>query len=376
MNEYSTSFRAYRELLSIKRALWLYVSLMFCGFAIFIGMSVYAGGVIYAQIEDISQTVGAAARSQKELQNHIKKSFDNDLEADIQFSLIIRSSSSVQLKINTYPEQNFITFTEERVTCPGSAQYENYIKTLYDRDTKPDIHNVYLFYGGHGLGKSFAAQQLGKAMSKFGNVVVVSVPMTNFIGVVGFNTIGNVIQSIEAVCDNCFVIWMFDELDSYLINNRDSLYQSKSITEFAEYTGFVKNHNRILAFTMNNGEILRHDYWAHQDEISNHTYEYERDFRKALAKTGMSSTDFLVDGQLSRLRSFVGNKIFKFKRFNRETAKRFINMYLPKHMQLSWNNQIENKLFGNETALAQTYDVRTLVIALDDVLNVKKINKT
>ncbi|AJD80808.1 hypothetical protein [Pseudoplusia includens SNPV IE] len=374
MNEYSTSFRAYRELLSIKRALWLYVSLVVCGFAVFIGLSVYAGGVIYAQIEDISQTVGAAARSQKELQSHIIESFGNNLEADIQFSLIIRSSTSVQLKINTYPARRSIRFSEERVTCPGSAQYENYIKSLYDRDTKPDIHNVYLFYGGHGLGKSYAAQQLGKAMSKFGNVVVVSVPMTSFVGIVGFNTIGNVIQSIESVCDGCYVIWMFDELDSYLIDNRDSLYQSKSITEFAEYTGFVKNHNRILAFTMNNGEILKHDYWAHQDEIANGTYENERDFRKALAKTGMSSTDFLVDGQLSRLRSFVGNKIYKFRRFNREVAKRFINMYLPQHMQLSWNNQIENKLFGNDTS--QTYDVRTLVIALDDVLNLKRINKT
>ncbi|QEI03626.1 hypothetical protein [Rachiplusia nu nucleopolyhedrovirus] len=381
MNEYSTSFRAYRELASIKRALWLYVSIFVCGFAIFMCMASYAGSTLYSQMDDISLSIGAETRSLKKLQNLVVEAFEENVETEKHFSLILRSSTPAQLKINLYPESlmsspSAVSRTKERLTCPGSVQYENYIRSLYDFDYKPDIHNVYLFYGGHGLGKSYSAQLLGKAISRFRDTVVISAPMTSFLGVASLNSIGHIIQAIETVHD-CYVIWMFDELDSYLLDNRDVIYQSKSITEFAEYTGFVDNRNRILAFTMNNGELLKHDYWAHQNEIANGTYEFERDFRRALSKTGMTANDFLTDGQLSRLRSFVGNKMYKFKRFSKESAKRFINLYLSEDKKLVWTTKIEQRLFGVEdnstsgglTESKRTYDVRTLLIALDDVLN-------
>ncbi len=374
MNEYSTSFKAYRELASIKRAMWLYVSIFVCGFAIFMCLASYAGTTLYSQMDDISLSIGANTRSLKKLQTLVVSSFEEGKQIEKHFSLIVRSSMPAQIKINIYPKYLMsspitVAGIKKRLTSPGSIQYENYIKNIYEFDDKPDIHNVYLFYGGHGLGKSHAAQLLGKAISRFGDTIVISAPMTNFLSVASFNSVGHILQAIEAVHD-CNIIWLFDELDSYLLDNRDIIYQSKSITEFAEYTGFVENKNRLLAFTMNNGEILKHDYWSHQTEIVNGTYEFEQDFKRALSKTGMTANNFLTDGQLSRLRSFVGNKLYNFKRFNREIAKRFIDLYLPEDHKLVWNNKTEEKLFGIEEGdTATTYDVRTLLIALDDVLN-------
>lgn len=375
----NTSYKAYRELASIKRTMWLYVSIFVFGFVTFMCVASYAGTVVYSQMDDISMSIGAETKSVKQLQELIVEQFNGRAETQKHVSLILRNRSPAQIKINAYPKYQMtfpttVSFVKNHVTCPGSAQYEHYIKSLYELDVKPDIHNIFLFHGGHGLGKSYSAQLLGRAISRFRDTIVISAPMINFLNAANFNFVGHILQSIEAIHD-CYIIWLFDELDSYLLDNRDVLYHSKSITEFAEYTGFVDNKNRILAFTMNNGELLKHDYWAHQMDIVNGTYEFERDYKRALVKTGMTANDFLSDNQLSRLRSFVGNKLFKFKKFSKSTAMRFIDLYLPENNKLNWTLRIEQKLFGaeNNTMVSSDglYDVRSLLISLDDVLSNK-----
>ncbi|AIU41344.1 orf105 [Sucra jujuba nucleopolyhedrovirus] len=390
MHKYTTEYKLLRELVSIKRAQWSSMFSFLSCFAILVGISCYGASVANTQINAISNSVAAQYHSQNVLRQKIVEAIrnsevDKNNPTEFYFSLTTRYQN-VMLKVNTFAQSAAKYNDKENVNglaappptyfdnllinVPASPDYAGYLRNV----TKaPIINNVFLFAGGHGLGKSYAAVQLGYLLNRFANaVVIISMPMTSSINENFLNDIGGILDTIEsALQKNCYIVWAFDELDTYLVQRRQD-YQEKTLTQFAEYTGFVANKNRVLIFTMNNYELLAHNYWQDEMSIKNTTIEYKyiKDFRKALGYTKLSENQFLQEGQLSRLYSFIGNKLFVYKPFDKTAAQLFAQKYLKTH-NIEWNDKIEKRLFSNNSTTV-TYTVRTLKIAMDDIINYDK----
>ncbi|QYC92681.1 Hypothetical protein Trvi_ORF119 [Trabala vishnou gigantina nucleopolyhedrovirus] len=394
------TFKTYRELVSIKRAQWTFVWLTLISVSTVVALACYGAATMNSQIKTISQSVAGETISRTKLQARIAQAFQRGGDGDFYTSLLV-NRLNVMMRVNTFSHAPHLNGSF--ITCPASHEYKMYLREVSQLHRKPVISNVFLFAGTHGLGKSYASYQLGKTLSRFDRVTVISVPMMTFGNI---NEVGAIIEGIETALggtENCgYIIWTFDELDSYVMHKQRDM-RDKSITEFAEYTGFirggdakVKNEgtssskgtataainnegsggNRVLVFTMNNAEMLMHDYWADRDVIEHNLtgYRYADDYRKALEFTGLSQLHFLQEGQLSRLRSFVGNKLFLFKKFNFKRAKEFATEYLT-GKGIVYNSIIELKLFGNNTVSVEddnknVFSVRELKIAMDDIVNI------
>ncbi|ABI35790.1 hypothetical protein [Ectropis obliqua nucleopolyhedrovirus] len=337
----------------------------------FIGLACYAGNVANNQISTISQSVAAKLHNRIKLQNQIVSYFSNDInnnnddnENEFLFSLVT-NRNNVMIKLNMF--KHVATLSDMFIICPASHTYEMYLKSIMNMTHPPLINNIFLFAGNHGLGKSYAGLQLGKAFSRFADTVVVSLPMNKFDN---FNDVGEVIETIEQALNNkCFVIWTFDELDTYVLQSSRTDLRDKTITQFAEYTGFVKRYSRrILVFTTNNAEFIKHDYWADSNRILNDSFNYEHidDFNKAINFLSIPPKRFLQEGQLSRLHSFVGNKLFLYNNFNKTVAIHFSKLYLSKY-NIDYTNNVELQLF--ERLHNSQYNVRELKIVLDDIVN-------
>ncbi|UJZ88998.1 hypothetical protein QKV36_gp050 [Erannis ankeraria nucleopolyhedrovirus] len=366
MNEYTTTFKLFRELVSIKRAQWFSVWLFFASVCVILSLSCYAGIVAGKQINTISQSLATQLHSENKLIEKIVSSFDKHIDNDFYYSLNLKRN--VMIRVSTLVHNKSVN--ESSFDCPASQKYHDYLMNLLKLKQKPTVTGLFMFAGEHGLGKSYASYQLGQALSRFANTIVVSVPMNTFGDI---NEVGHIIERIEnSMYEKCYVVWTFDELDSYILDNRHDL-RDKTITQFAEYTGFVKNENRLLVFTMNNAEMLMHDYWNDEQEIiQNYThYKYKDDFQKALTYTGLHTQTFLQQGQLSRLYSFLGNKQFKFEKFNFEKAQSFVKHYLN-DKNIVYNNVTENVLFQTDDRDTKLYSVRKLKIAMDEIINENK----
>ncbi|ABY65837.1 hypothetical protein [Orgyia leucostigma nucleopolyhedrovirus] len=365
MQEYTSNYRVFKELISIKRAQWTMIWLAITSVALFVGLACYGAAVINAQMSAVSRSVAAQIHNRDQLQRKIIDELRKKSEADFYHPLVVRSGN-VMIHVNTFAHKATNDVSEYDYACPASAKYEAYLRDVYRLAHEPVISNVFLFAGGHGLGKTFASVQLGKALSLFADTVVVSAPMNTFGNI---NDAGALIEQIESSLNgDCFVVWSFDELDSYVMLNTDSL-RDKTITQFAEYGGFVSNKKRVLAFTMNNPEMFLHNYWADRERIeANLTYyEHLDDFSKAVKFTGLDTATFLQEGQLSRLYSFVGNKMFLFNSFGMDAALTFVKRYLQ-HENVKYNNDAQAMLFGDGAADRQ-FSVRELKIVMDDLIN-------
>ncbi|AAP29886.1 unknown [Choristoneura fumiferana multiple nucleopolyhedrovirus] len=356
-----STYKLFRELVSIKRAQWTMNGLCFGSVMLVVGLACYGAAVINNQISTISRSVAAQLHNQEQLQRRIVAALAAERSADFNYPLVM-GSSTVMINVNTFAHAVNVSAVDAAYfsACPASGRYESYLAQLYKLPRPPHISNVFLFAGGHGLGKTYASYQLGRALSRFADTVVISVPMNTFGNI---NDAGALMASWEeALQGKCFIVWTFDELDSYVMRNRDDM-RDKKITQFAEYTGFIKNANRVLVFTMNNAEMLLHDYWADRKSIeANFTnYEHADDLRRALAFTRTDIGTFLQEAQLSRLRSFVGNKLFVYRPFIAQTAKAFATQYLA-HAHV--NASVET-LFDDSAM----FSVRTVKITLDDIIN-------
>ncbi|AAC59112.1 unknown [Orgyia pseudotsugata multiple nucleopolyhedrovirus] len=359
MNEYTSTYRLFRELVSIRRAQWTMIGLSLASVALVVSLACYGASVVNEQMNSISRSVAAQLHNHEQLQRRIAGALSAQQDADFTYPLVVRSSN-VMINVNTFGHTSIID-AKYFSACPASAQYAASLSQLYKLSRPPLISNVFLFAGGHGLGKTYASYQLGRALSRFADTIVISVPMNTF---GNLNDAGALISRLEeALHGECFIVWTFDELDSYVVQSLDAM-RDKTITQFAEYTGFIKNTNRVLAFTMNNAEMLLHDYWGDRERIeANFThYEHVDDLRRALAFTRMDLDTFLQEGQLSRLRSFVGNKLFVYKPFTAQVARAFALQYLEhEHVNASVDT-----LFVDDN---KPFSVRTVKIALDDIVN-------
>ncbi|ABI13895.1 hypothetical protein AGNV_048 [Anticarsia gemmatalis multiple nucleopolyhedrovirus] len=359
MHDYMSGHRLFREIVSIKRAQWTMIWLALASVTIAVTLACYGAVVVNEQMNTISQSVGAQIHSHTQLQHRIVNELMAGRDADFYYPLVVRSSN-VMIHVNTFARHTANASDVEYFSeCPASASYKDYLTQLYKLNNPPVISNVFLFAGGHGLGKTYASFQLGKALSKFADTIVISVPMNTFGNI---NDAGALIERLEnALGGKCFIVWTFDELDSYLL--RDDM-RDKTITQFAEYTGFVKSANRVLVFTMNNAEVLLHNYWADRTRIETNLthYEHANDLAKALEFTQMDQRMFLQEGQLSRLYSFVGNKLFVYRPFTADVARKFADQYL-KRAGIAHTDM--NGLFNENVQ----YSIRTVKIILDDTIN-------
>nr|AFS52018.1 DekiORF141 [Dendrolimus kikuchii nucleopolyhedrovirus] len=367
MNEYTSTYKLFREVVSIKRAQWTSVWLTFVSVSLVVGLGCYGAVSVNSQINTISQSVAAETHSRAKLQSRILQLFASGENGDFYQSLVV-GFQNVMIRVNTFVHHNATADNVDAISCPASSEYKKYLLGVSKLPVKPIISNVFLFAGSHGLGKSYASYQLGRALSRFSNVIMISLPMMSFGNI---NSVGVIVEGLEQAmggAHNSYVIWTFDELDSYVMHNKRDM-RDKSITEFAEYTGFIKSDNRVLVFTMNNAEILMHDYWTDRDTIVNNitAYPYAEDYRRALDFTGLEERYFLQEGQLSRLHSFVGNKLFVFKKFNATVAREFAQRYLAAK-QIDYTLDTDSKLFSVYTA-DHMFNVRELKIALDDIVN-------
>nr|QNN89370.1 hypothetical protein [Spilarctia obliqua nucleopolyhedrovirus] len=360
MNEYTSTYKMFRELVSIKRAQWTMIWLTFASVVLAVGLACYGAVVINEQMTSISRSVAAQLNNHEQLQRRIVAELNAGHNADFTYPLIVRSNN-VMINVNTFAHTARVDAADVNYfsACPASTGYQKYLAQLYELPRPPVISNVFLFAGGHGLGKTYASFQLGRALSRFADTIVISVPMNTFGNI---NDAGVLISRLEDALDGkCYIVWTFDELDSYVMHRDDM--REKGITQFAEYTGFIKNANRVLVFTTNNAQMLLHDYWADRKRIETNLthYEHADDFRQALAFTRIDMTTFLQEGELSRLRSFVGNKLFVYEPFSAEKARAFAAQYLERaHVNASVKT-----LFDDDA----TYSVRKVKIALDDIIN-------
>lgn len=368
MNDYTTTYRVYRELVGIKRAQWTFVGLIgLCALA-FIGLGCYAGSVANEQINTISRSVASQQLNRASLDTMVSRAIEERRDIDTYFSLETRGGDATQLRVTVF-NQN-VLLSNEAVVCPASKTYADHLNHLA---APSKLNGVYMFAGGHGLGKSYAARDLGRILSRYCNAVVISVPMETF---GHLNAVGQILNGIEtrlSKIDNggaaLHTVWVFDELDSYLMRNRQEM-AGKSVTQFAEYTGFLDaGTNRTLAFTMNNAELLKHDYWGQRDIIETNItgYAYANDFRKALSYTGLSTKQYLLEGQLSRLYSFIENKMYAFEKFNETQARTFAKRYFADR-HIEYTDDSDREIFKNNNSNSTAYTVRTLKIRIDDVI--------
>ncbi|AHH82688.1 ORF-99 [Buzura suppressaria nucleopolyhedrovirus] len=369
MHEYTSTYKLLRELVSIKRAQWLFLISFVTSIVTLVGLFCYTASIANIQINAISESVAAQFHSRNVLMEKILTAVQTNGESEFYYSLATRQQN-IMLKINTFSASKIDGYNNVSINVPASDNFARYLQG--STHATPIINNVFLFAGSHGLGKSHAAQQLGFVLSRFVHAaVVISVPLsaTNDLFL---NDVGAIIEIVERTfAHDCYVIWVFDELDTYLSQRRLE-YRDKTLTQFAEYTGFVANRRRVLVFTMNNYEILGHDYWSDRNLIETDPkhYTHLNSFNKALQYTRLSQTQFLQEGQLSRLYSFVGNKAFEFKPFDLKVAITFAENYL-RNFNIPWSNNIRSKLFANDD---KHFTVRALKIAMDDIINARNIS--
>nr|WUR10734.1 hp [Calliteara abietis nucleopolyhedrovirus] len=359
-------FRIHQELVSIKRVQWTSFWFTSASVVLIVILACYGASEINSQMNAISKSVAAETYNRDLLQSKIAAAVSRKQDGDFYFSLLV-NARSVMIHVDTFARN--ADLTANYTDCPASAKYHEYLQKLHGMPTGPVISNVFLFAGGHGLGKTYASYQLGRALSRFADTVVVSVPMQTF---GNLNNAGRLIELIETTLQHkCYVVWTFDELDSYILHEDREDLRDKTITQFAEYTGFVRNQNRVLVFTMNNAEMFLHNYWADRAEIETDAihYKHAEDLRKALAYTRLSESLFLQENQLSRLYSFVGNKLFMYKPFDYSGAVQFAVAYL-KSRNIVYTNRTQSALFQSfENATKRLFSVRELKIALDDIIN-------
>ncbi|AXU41583.1 AAA-like protein [Alphabaculovirus altermyunipunctae] len=374
--EYLGANRLHDDVRSIKRAQWSYVIVFTTATIVVLAIAMVTGAQLKDQFDDLTRTVGAPTRSSKELIAFIVAGTRAGRKESKKMSLVTRRMQSINLHISLLPRDERID-ADLAVNVPASLEYETYLNALHRLNHRPYMHNVFLFSGEHGLGKTYAAYQMGQALSRFSNVILFSTPMNLFMRTADFNTVGDLLQNVDSAlkADKTIsaytIVWLFDELDTYILGDT-GMYNDKDITQFAESTGFIDSGERVLAFTMNNDVIFRHDYWTDREKILNASSEYEhRDDAVAAAKLlRLSMENFLMDGQYSRLYSFVGNKNFRFEPFDSETAVKFLRKYIE---QKSYTRNTINlddeqtlqKLFGDDNE----FTARDLIIRLDDLLN-------
>ncbi|AKC91658.1 hypothetical protein [Lambdina fiscellaria nucleopolyhedrovirus] len=413
MQEYSsiTSNRAtHTVLLSIKRAQWAMVWLGCVAACVFVALGCYAGVSAHRQINYISRSVGAQLHSETRFAAAIVDALASGRVQDQYLSLLTRYGH-LSMRVSTFPHwqhDDFASITNVTTyfECPASAKYKQYLTMLIGKKGQtltnngaPVISNIFLFSGNHGLGKSFAGQQLAAALATFRCAVALSTPMDVFDNLNSVSVIADMVD--EATQHSCYLVWVFDELDSYISKNLDTL-RRKTITQMAEYAGFIAdNKRRVLAFTTNNGEMLAHDYWGRDRRAiekmyndrdngvvdaaaktnrssssstintDNLLYSHNDDYEKALLFTGLTSKQFLIEGQLSRLRSFIGDKMYTFTKFQYGEALAYIEKYLKEH-QVPYDDSVETTIKSLNNGSNSVYDLftmRELRIYLDDIIN-------
>ncbi|AUA60347.1 ORF116 protein [Operophtera brumata nucleopolyhedrovirus] len=369
-SEYTATHKLYREIKSIKRAHWLFVFIISIGGTVAIALAIFAGCAINDQFDVLSRSVGASALSQRNLENEIWQSFESQTDAEFKITYVTKHMNHVVMKINCINMN--ISFVHDYLSVPSCSAYETHIKNLISMKERPVIHNIYLYTGSHGLGKTYAAYILAQALSRFDNVVLVTIPMYTYIEAASeLNLVCDILHGIDVKMKDVSytMVWLFDELDTYLMNERN-VYNTKDISEFAEMCDFTGDKKRILAFAMNNGEILKHNYWEDQDVITKDvtSYVHYDDLIKAIKLTHSSLIDFMTEGQLSRLASFVGNKVYNYEPFDRDAAKRFIIKYLASTRLANRFNEttIDNIILQSST---NKYSTRQIIIRIDDLLN-------
>ncbi|AAR28916.1 ORF152 [Leucania separata nucleopolyhedrovirus] len=316
--EYLGANRLHDDVRSIKRAQWTYVTVFTLTTIVLFAIALTAGVQVKDQFDDLTRTVGAPTRSSKELIAFVVDCAAGERFDSRKMSLVTRRLGSVNLRVTVMPRNERIA-SNLTVNVPASARYEKYLNTLNHLNNRPYVHNVFLFSGDHGLGKSYAAFQMAQALSRFSTVVLFSTPMNLFMRTADFNTVGELLQNVESALRaekiaDYTIVWLFDELDTFILSDT-AMYNDKDITQFAESTGFIDSAERILAFTMNNDIIFRHDYWADREKILNASSDYEhREDAVAAAKLlRLTLENFLIDGQYSRIRSFSGQQEFRFR---------------------------------------------------------------
>ncbi|UZE89740.1 hypothetical protein [Parapoynx stagnalis nucleopolyhedrovirus] len=79
---------------------------------------------------------------------------------------------------------------------PACKKYETYLKTLYTNGV-PTIFNIFMFYGDHGLGKTYAAFQFAKILSKNTNVILISLSMEAFLTYNDINVVTIILKKLD-----------------------------------------------------------------------------------------------------------------------------------------------------------------------------------
>jgi hypothetical protein len=244
---------------------------------------------------------------------------------------------------------------------PACKKYENYLKILYTNGI-PAVFNIFMFYGDHGLGKTYAAIQFAKTLSKYTNVVLISLSMEAFLTYNDINVVTVILKKLETKLSQYEgkykIIWLFDELDTYLKNYISVNNYRKTLTEFAESAGFVDGKNKILMFAMNNGDMFKHNYWTHNFKSlkCNNTIQICVDFNRALEFTSMTAKNFLTQGELNRLYSFMDGNIFRYKNLNVKEALTFAHNYQVEHFHNNNFSCIDEKI-----NLFDKYNLRVLI---------------
>lgn len=251
---------------------------------------------------------------------------------------------------------------------PGSPELESHLTRLAAPGPRPVLGHPYVFYGTNGVGKSHAARTAGRVLSRHGPVVVLAVQMSEFLspGPMGDKKLYAesilVMEAVEACVGraDALTVWVFDELDTFLLATLGRDYFKKDVSLYVENGGFTdgrRRPGRLLVMTMNNADLLSHDYW-NPDALGQPGVEAA--LERALALTGLTRERFLVEGQLSRLHSFVGNRFFEFRKLDAGAALRFAEDYVEARGADARGLQaVRRKLAGEP--VDRTYNLRYLV---------------
>lgn len=255
---------------------------------------------------------------------------------------------------------------------PACRKYENVLKTLYHSNNIPNIYNIFMFYGDHGLGKTYSAYQLARILSKNINVILLSISMEPFLSHNDINSVIVILKKIELKLKkfegNYKIIWLFEELDIFLKNYISTNNLKKTITEFIESAGFIDGKNKILMFTMNNGDMFKHNYWTQNFKDThtkcNNTLHICVDFKKALEYTNMDIKNFLIQGELNRLYAFMNGYIFRYRNLNITEAVNFAHKY-----QLQQYNDNNFTCIDNEINLFDKYNLQFIISNIRSCVN-------
>lgn len=355
-SEYMGALQLPQHLRSIARAHWAAV-ITFC---LAVALGAYAAVVVGDRLNDMVLTVGAPMRSRREMAraviDRLRMSHRSE-ETERWLSMAMPNQNAVNVKLLVLPRNR----TRAAVTVPASRAYESYLNALYATDKRPNLGDVFLFSGGRGLGRSYAADQLGRALSRFAPTVVISTPMSMFMRAADFGVVGSILSDLETALErDCVIVWVFEELDAYM----KTAGSHRDIAQFVESTGFLTNDRRVLVFTSSKPVLFRHDYWRAREQIldANSVYAHADQVDEAARLLGLDVVELLDDDELGRLCSYVADNKFEFDPFDRQDALIFLDHYLAEHRRrIDLNDDtVRSVLFGTD----DRFSVRDLIARL------------